>query len=354
MPHLAASVTPPTTGPPAATAAPTANAQTAAAQTADGNTAAGKIAEALRREGYAIVRGAIAADTVQLIRETCLEDRERRVHPFELEADTHYPGSPESPDSPGGQTIRRLLWAHSRGPVFSQLLTDAALCGPLQAYFGRPVVCPLAHHNCVMTKEPAFSSDTGWHQDIRYWSFPRPDLVSGWFALGPEREENGGLRVVPGSHAADFRREQFDEHLFFREDRKDNREVLSRAINVDLEAGDLLLFHGRTGARGRPQSHGRHEDGGRLHVPRHGQPAAPGQPQRGAAGDSAAGDSAAGDSAAGDRVGRECRVRLRSDRLPASPRPATIPHRFKPEDPPRKAAHGRPQPLGQHRPQEGT
>ena len=200
----------------------------------------------LRTHGYAVLRGAVPLDAVTLMRDTAVEDRERRVAPFELEADTHYPGSPESPDAEGGQTIRRLLWAHCRGPVFSELLHSDALLAPLRAYFGGPVVCPLAHHNCVMTKEPRFSSDTGWHQDVRYWSFGRPDLVSGWVALGPEREENGGLRVVPGSHAMTFGPDRFDEHLFFRDDLPANAELLATAISVDLEAGDLLLFHART------------------------------------------------------------------------------------------------------------
>ena len=211
-------------------------------ETARNDETARQIAE----QGYAVVRAAVPADVVALVRETCLEDRDRRVEPFELEADTHYPGSPESADSPGGLTIRRLLWAHARGPVFTRLLTDPAVAGPLRAYFGRPVVCPLSHHNCVMTKEPAFSSDTGWHQDVRYWSFERTDLVSAWFALGPERPENGGLRVVPGSHATAFDRGRFDEHLFFREDLPENAALLETAVYPELEAGDLLLFHART------------------------------------------------------------------------------------------------------------
>ena len=57
-----------------------------------------------------------------------------------------------------------------------------------------------AHHNCVMTKNPGYSSETHWHQDIRYWSFQQPELVSVWTALGREHKGNGCLRVLPGSH----------------------------------------------------------------------------------------------------------------------------------------------------------
>jgi phytanoyl-CoA hydroxylase len=97
-----------------------------------------------------------------------------------------------------------------------------------------------------MTKHPAFSSDTGWHQDIRYWSFDRPELVTVWLALGAERPENGCLRVIPGSHRIALDRSRFDEALFFRPDLAANAELIAQAVPVELEAGDVLFFHCKT------------------------------------------------------------------------------------------------------------
>ena len=102
-----------------------------------------------------------------------------------------------------------------------------------------------SHHNCVMTKHPGFSSSTAWHQDIRYWSFDAPDLVSLWLALGPEREENGALRLIPGSHRLHLHRGHFDRHLFLRPELEKNRELIANATLVELDAGDALLFHCR-------------------------------------------------------------------------------------------------------------
>ena len=59
-----------------------------------------------------------------------------------------------------------------------------------------------AHHNCLMTKHPRYGSMTGWHRDMRFWSFEREDLVSVWLALGEETIDNGALWFVPGSHTA--------------------------------------------------------------------------------------------------------------------------------------------------------
>jgi phytanoyl-CoA hydroxylase len=96
-----------------------------------------------------------------------------------------------------------------------------------------------------MTKNPAFSSATSWHQDIRYWSFEKPELISAWLALGQEHEENGCLQLVPGSHRLEFRCEQFDDALFLREDLEENRRILQGRVLAELDAGDVLFFHSR-------------------------------------------------------------------------------------------------------------
>jgi phytanoyl-CoA hydroxylase len=110
---------------------------------------------------------------------------------------------------------------------------------------GARVELSQAHHNCVMTKDPRYSSVTNWHRDIRYWSFERPELVSVWLALGRERYENGCLLVLPGSHAMDFQPSQLDSAQFLRIDVEANRELLAREAAVELDPGDVLFFHCR-------------------------------------------------------------------------------------------------------------
>jgi len=97
-----------------------------------------------------------------------------------------------------------------------------------------------------MTKHPGFSSVTSWHQDIRYWSFDRPELISTWLALGSERSENGGLMVIPGSHQLALDRGRLDAALFLRTDIPENQALIADAKAVELDAGDMLFFHSRT------------------------------------------------------------------------------------------------------------
>ncbi len=198
------------------------------------------------RDGFFIARGLAGRDWATRMLQVTREHLERELPPVELEADVHYPGSPESIDRPGGRTIRRLKQAHSRDIVFTEWICHLPLVRRLSQLLGPGVVMPLAHHNCVMTKQPHHSSDTRWHRDIRFWNFTTPELVSVWLALGNEYPENGGLFVIPGSHRVEFQPSQLDEARFFREDVPENQAMINSAIPVELSAGDVLFFHART------------------------------------------------------------------------------------------------------------
>ncbi len=202
--------------------------------------------EQFSREGYVIARN-IADETLRLeMQRVTLEGLGREIGPLEYEADLHYPGAPESRDMPGGRTVRRLKNALGRHPAFCEWLAQPSLVNRLRQLLGPELVIPLAHHNCIMTKQPEFSSDTGWHQDIRYWSFTRPELVSVWLALGPETKQNGCLRLIPGTHRMTFERHRFDDDLFLREGVAENVPLIESQIPAELEPGDVLFFHCRT------------------------------------------------------------------------------------------------------------
>jgi phytanoyl-CoA hydroxylase len=199
-----------------------------------------------QRDGYVIVRGLGDAALRERMLQATLDGLGRDSGPVEYEAELHYPGSPNSLHSEGGRTVRRLKQAHSRGDVFTEWISHSELTTRLRQLLGPHVVMPLVHHNCIMTKMPFYSSDTGWHQDIRYWSFRRQELVNVWLGLGKEYPENGCLRLLPGSHRMNFDSSRLDEKLFLRTDHPENQELLQREIVAELDPGDVLFFHCRT------------------------------------------------------------------------------------------------------------
>ena len=202
--------------------------------------------EALHHEGYVVVPRFVPPEGLMKLNEAARAELAARAEPLEFEADLQYPGAPASRTAAGGETVRRLLDACARNPVFAEWGTTTAIREWMRAYFGESALMSRVHHNCMMTKHPLYGSLTGWHRDIRYWSFERAELVSVWLALGEERSDNGALWLVPGSHRMAFGSDRFDESKFFRVDRADNAEIIRTAVSPRLLAGDAVFFHCNT------------------------------------------------------------------------------------------------------------
>lgn len=206
-----------------------------------------RAAEAFARDGYLVVRGLYSGQPCSDLRTRILSYLDPLLGPAEFEADLGYPGAPAGHDKPGGGTPRRLLYAYSRSELFRDWATGPQVGDYLRMLFGRDdVYMSQCHHNCVMTKHPGHSSTTMWHQDIRYWSFDRPELISVWLALGRETERNGALQIIPGSHKIDIDRGRLDSALFLRPELEQNRQIIEQAESMELEPGDVLFFHCRS------------------------------------------------------------------------------------------------------------
>jgi phytanoyl-CoA hydroxylase len=198
-----------------------------------------------RAAGFLVVRGLLAPALCAAVRARVEQMLTPLQGPAEFEADVGYPGAPANRLARGGLTPRRLLHAYSRDELLRQVATGADVGRWLAPLLGGRPLLSQSHHNCIMTKYPGHSSSTHWHRDIRYWSFERPELVSGWIALGSERPNNGGLRVLPGSHRLDLAAERYDPAQFLRTDIAANAELIATAVDVQLDAGDMLFFHCR-------------------------------------------------------------------------------------------------------------
>jgi phytanoyl-CoA hydroxylase len=198
---------------------------------------------AFRQQGYLLLKSFVPTAACDDMLAVSRAHVQQAVAPLEYEAEVGYAGAPSSLDAPGGRTARRLRAAWQRDDHFRAWASNPKLVAALHQLFEEPVAVTLAHHNCVMTKHPTFGTATGWHRDIRYWSFPRNELISVWLALGPENAGNGGLKFIPGSHLLQLQPEQMDELDFLRPEVPANQALFAQGIPVPLEKGDVVLFH---------------------------------------------------------------------------------------------------------------
>ena len=204
---------------------------------------------AIRRfaqDGYLVVPSLADADLRGRMLDRIQHALQPLQGPAEFEAEVGYPGSPTSRAAEGGNTVRRLLHAYSRDPVFGAWASSDEVVSLLRGLMDTEAVClSQCHHNCIMTKHPGYSSKTMWHQDIRYWSYDRPELISVWLALREERDRSGALWVIPGSHRLGLDRGRLDRDLFLRPELPESADLLHNARLVELEPGDVLFFHCR-------------------------------------------------------------------------------------------------------------
>lgn len=198
-----------------------------------------------RNDGYLVFRAMLEPAACERMLKVAAEQLRAALPPLEYEAELGYAGAPASLEAEGGRTVRRLRSAYDRDACFHDWAEDARVVSRLRQLFDEPVCLTLAHHNCVMTKHPQYGTATGWHRDIRYWSFTQPDLICVWLALGDETADNGGLKFIPGSHRLHIAPEQLDELDFLRPEHPANQAIFAQGKVVELQQGDVVFFHSR-------------------------------------------------------------------------------------------------------------
>lgn len=201
--------------------------------------------ERFETDGYLLLRGMVPAAECEHMLAVTRDHLQGAVPPIEYEAEVGYEGAPTSLEAPGGRTARRLRNAWQRDAGFHDWAANPVLVAGLRQLLHEDVVLSLAHHNCVMTKHPDFGTATGWHRDIRYWSYTRPDLISVWLALGHEEAGNGALKFIPGSHRIPLAPGQMDALDFLRPEVAENQALFAKGVTPVLERGDVVLFHSK-------------------------------------------------------------------------------------------------------------
>jgi phytanoyl-CoA hydroxylase len=191
-------------------------------------------------EGFLLLRSFASVALCEEIVQAAREEIARMTPPVETEEE--YLGLPQG----ARRGLRRLRQVYHRHPIFRRWMHNDEIRPILEQLLGEKPILTLAHHNSIMTKMPGTSSETCWHQDIRYWRFANDNLLSVWLALGEERLENGVLEFIPGSHKLRLEPEQFDEKVCFREDLPANRAIIDQKVHYDLHPGDIVLFHAKT------------------------------------------------------------------------------------------------------------
>jgi ectoine hydroxylase len=102
---------------------------------------------------------------------------------------------------PDSREIRSIFEVHAINAAFTALVADSRLVGPARQLLGSDVYV----HQSRVNFKPGFSGQGFyWHSDFETWhaedGMPAPRAVSVSIALTENRDCNGSLMIIPGSH----------------------------------------------------------------------------------------------------------------------------------------------------------
>lgn len=129
----------------------------------------------------------------------------------------------------------------ARDPFWVRLVSNARLLDIAEQFVGPDIALFASHYIC----KPAYSGrPVLWHQDGAYWPLQPMEVLTLWLAVDDSTPENGGLRVIPGSHRDDLHelRARGDlDSVLGSESATDVDETL--AVDLTLAAGDVEVHH---------------------------------------------------------------------------------------------------------------
>jgi len=127
-------------------------------------------------------------------------------------------------------------------PWIWDLVHDPRIVDPVTAILGPDVLCWASG---FFDKRPGEARHVPWHQDATYWGLSEPQALTAWLAFTPSGPENGGLRVVPGTHRAPVHhRDTFDNTNMLPGREEVAVEVdEAQAVDIVLAPGEMSLHH---------------------------------------------------------------------------------------------------------------
>jgi non-heme Fe2+,alpha-ketoglutarate-dependent halogenase len=100
---------------------------------------------------------------------------------------------------PPGMSTQKMDWWHGEDRELWEVCTNPRLLDAVEAILGPDFYL---WGSQFFSKEPGDGKTAPWHQDAFYWPLSPHRSVTAWLAFTDSDEENGCMRVIPGSHRA--------------------------------------------------------------------------------------------------------------------------------------------------------
>ncbi len=192
----------------------------------------------LERDGYCVVRGLFSPAEVAEIRETFMAEAAHGSVPGMFDCGEFSPGDPLA-------SYPRMMNPHSHpelsvGPLARRFMLDPRLKPCLEEGMGEE---PVAVQSMFYFKPPKARGQE-LHQDNFYLRVAPGTCMAAWIAVDDVDAENGGMKIVPGSHREDvICPQKADPTVSFTSEYVPVPDGME-AVHCDMKAGDVLFFNG--------------------------------------------------------------------------------------------------------------
>jgi hypothetical protein len=141
---------------------------------------------------------------------------------------------------PEGMSTQKMDWWHGQDRELWEVCTHPKILDYVETILGSDFYL---WGTQFFSKDPGDGKTTPWHQDAFFWPLSPHNSVTVWLAFADSDEENGAMKVVPGTHVAgriqhtetdsdtDVLDMVLEEGTFSEED----------AVALELNAGEISL-----------------------------------------------------------------------------------------------------------------
>lgn len=144
-----------------------------------------------------------------------------------------------------GETTKDIREWHETSTYLYEICMNPKILDLVEGVLGPNFYCWASN---FFIKEPLSMSTVGWHQDAYYWPMTPNNSVTVWLAFDDVDAENGGMKLIPGSHKGGIithrKSEQTDSVLTLElEDGSDFS--ADSAVQFSMKAGECSLHDDR-------------------------------------------------------------------------------------------------------------
>ncbi len=131
---------------------------------------------------------------------------------------------------------------HYISPIFDHVCHNSKILDAVESIIGKDI---LVGGTTLFIKDPDKKGFVSWHQDAKYIGFEPYNWVTAWLAVTDANEENGCMRMWPGSHKEKikYHKDTYNENnLLTRGQTVQNVPIKKTIFNI-LKPGQLSLHH---------------------------------------------------------------------------------------------------------------